>query len=160
YPAFGNAVQGNYIGTDKTGTAPLGTAIGIRLDGTNNNTIGGTTAGAGNTIAYNTNYGILVYSGTGNSFLGNSIFSNGGSGIFLNSANNANNNQAFPVLTGVSSSSSGTTITGTLQSVASTTFRVEFFTNTAADPSGFGQGRTFLGYINVTTDSTGNAPIS
>src|SRR5262249_57079383 len=105
YPAFGNAVQGNYIGTDKTGTAPLGTAVGIRLDGTNNNTIGGTTAGAGNTIAYNTNYGILVDSGTGNSFLGNSIFSNGGCGSFLNSANNANDNLAAPLLTPLSTSS-------------------------------------------------------
>jgi hypothetical protein len=105
-----------------------------------------------------------VDSSTGDSILGNSIFANGpsnsalfpnGAGIFLNSANNANNNQAAPVLTSVSTSSTGTTITGTLQSLASTTFRVELFASASADPSGFGQGQTFLGAVNVPTDSSG-----
>jgi hypothetical protein len=44
--------------------------------------------------------------------------------------------------------------------VASTTFRVEFFANSAADPSGFGQGRTFLGYANAMTDATGYASVT
>src|SRR5262249_46233670 len=92
----------------------------------------------------------------GNSVLGNSLFANT-AGIVLNSANNANDNQAFPVLTSVSSSGSGTTISGTLQSLASTTFRVEFFANQTPDPSGYGQGQTFLGYANVTTDGSGYA---
>src|SRR5262249_27042022 len=35
--------------------------------------------------------------------------------------------------------------------------RIEFFANTTADPSGYGQGRTYLGFINVTTDGPGNA---
>src|SRR5262249_51260131 len=155
-------LQGNLIGTDKTGTAALGNPVGIVLSGGNNNTIGGTTSGAGNTIAFNTGSttytggsGVNVDSATGTSILGNSIFANRSLGIFLNSANNANNNQANAVLTSVSSSSSGTTISGTLQSVASTTFRVEFFANAAADPSGFGQGRTYLGFSTVTTNCSG-----
>jgi hypothetical protein len=98
---------------------------------------------------------VSIDSSTGNSILGNSIHDNGGLGILLNSTNNANNNQAFPVLTSVANSGSGTTISGTLQSVASTTFRIEFFANAAADPSGFGQGQTFLGYKTVTTNSSG-----
>jgi hypothetical protein len=53
-----------------------------------------------------------------------------------------------------------TTISGTLQSVASTTFRVEFFANAVPNPSGYGEGKTYLGYVNVTTDATGYAPIS
>ncbi len=153
-----NLVQGNLIGTDKTGTVALGNlppSDGIGIQFANNNTIGGTAPGAGNTIAFNSGYGVHVDSGTGNSILGNSIFSNASLGIFLNSANNANNNQAFPVLTGVSSSGSGTTITGTLQSAANTTFRIEFFANPALDPSGYGQGQTYLGAATVNTDANG-----
>src|SRR5205085_3715314 len=52
-------------------------------DGASNNTIGGTPAGAGNTIAANGNdieyhsiAGVAVIAGTGNAILGNSIFSN------------------------------------------------------------------------------------
>jgi len=152
-----NLIQGNLIGTDKTGTVALGNAYnGIGIDG-DNNTIGGTTAGDGNTIAFNGSNGVDVDSGTGNSILGNSIFSNGSPGIFLNSTNDANDNQSAPVLTSMSSSSGGTIVTGTLQSVASTTFRVEFFANTMPDPSGFGQGQTYLGFATVTTNGSGNA---
>ena len=41
----------------------------------------------------------------------------------------------------------GQVITGTLNSTPNTTFVVEFFSNPAGtgDPSGFGEGRTFLG---------------
>jgi hypothetical protein len=155
----GNLIQGNLIGADKTGIAPLRSfrGEGIYIRGGDNNTIGGTTSGAGNTIAFNNQDGVLIDSGTGNSILSNSIFSNTPLGIFLNSANNANDNQAAPVLTAVSSSGSGTTITGTLQSVANTTYRIEFFANQTLDPSGYGQGQTFLGFATVTTDASGNA---
>ena len=37
------------------------------------------------------------------------------------------------------------------------TFRLEFFANPAPDPSGYGQGQTYLGFVNVTTDGSGNA---
>jgi len=49
-----------------------------------------------------------------------------------------------------------TTIGATLNSIPSTTFRVEFFASAAADPSGFGEGQTYLGFISVTTDTAGN----
>jgi hypothetical protein len=152
-----NLIQGNLIGTDKTGGAGLGNGYGIIMaDDPSNNTIGGTASGAGNTIAFNGHYGVDVDGGSGNSILGNSIFANGGLGIFLDSANNANDNQAAAVLTGVSTSSTGTTVSGTLQSVPSTMFRVEFFANATMDSSGDGQGQTFLGFANVTTDLSGN----
>jgi hypothetical protein len=165
-----NLIQGNFIGTDETGTVALGNDwSGIAIFGANNTTVGGSTPGAGNTIAFNAfvaGDGVQVDSGTGNSILSNSIFANGiaysslfpnGAGIFLNTANNANNNQAAPVLTGVSSSGSGTTFTGTLQSVANTTFRIEFFASAGMDPSGDGQGQTYLGFATVTTDASGIA---
>src|SRR5262249_22983994 len=44
-----------------------------------------------------------------------------------------------------------------LTSVANTSFRIEFFANASCEPSGFGQGQTYLGFVNVTTDVSGNA---
>jgi hypothetical protein len=44
-------------------------------------------------------------------------------------------------------------IVGTLNSYASSTFRVEFFQNPACDPSGYGQGTTFLTARPVTTNA-------
>jgi CSLREA domain-containing protein len=153
-----NRIQGNLIGTDKTGTVALGNGDGIAVQYGSNNTIGGTDAGDANTIAFNRSYGVLVESvggsSTGNSILTNSIHDNGDLGIFLY---NANNNQASPVLTSAGSSSSGTTISGTLQSVANTTFRIEFFANQQPNPSSYGEGQTFLGSTTVTTDGSGNA---
>jgi hypothetical protein len=71
-----------------------------------------------------------------------------------------NYEQNFPVLTSVTSSATDTSISGTLNGQASTTFRVEFFANPTADRTGYGQGQTCLGYTNVTTDGTGNATFS
>jgi hypothetical protein len=70
-----------------------------------------------------------------------------------------NDLQNFPVLASASSSATGTTITGTLSNtVPGDTFRLEFFSNTRPDPSGFFEGQTFLGSAQVTTDpTTGNA---
>ena len=34
-------------------------------------------------------------------------------------------------------------------------YRIEFFSNTVADPSGYGEGETYLGYVNITHDGNG-----
>ena len=168
----GNMVQGNFIGADVTGTAPLGNMDGVGIGfGASNNTIGGTASGAGNTIAFNSRDGVFVppSSGTGIAILSNSIFSNavlgidvGAFGVTPNDPGDAdtgaNNLQNFPVL--ASATSGRTTIKGTLNSTANTEFRLEFFANTACDPSGHGEGETFLGSTAVTTDGTGNGSFS
>ncbi|MFW5446606.1 MAG: DUF4347 domain-containing protein, partial [Methylophagaceae bacterium] len=58
----GNIIQGNYIGTDITGTVDLGNIRnGIRLtDNASNTTIGGSGAGEGNLISGNEDAGILL----------------------------------------------------------------------------------------------------
>jgi hypothetical protein len=130
----------------------------VRIDATAAmNAIGGTTAGSGNVISGNGGDGVIVSDiGTiGNSILGNSIHDNAGVGINL--VNGGNNSQAAPAITSASSSSSGTSISGTLASVANTTFRIEFFSNQAPNASGFGEGLTLLGFVTVTTDTSGNA---
>src|SRR5262249_30203383 len=68
-----NTVQGNLIGTDKTGTTALGNGnMGIDLNFANSDTIGGTTAGAGNIIADN-KYGIWGQTSSNNLIAGNYI---------------------------------------------------------------------------------------
>ncbi len=61
----GIVVEGNDIGTDVTGTQPLGNgANGIDMfANASDNTIGGTAAGAGNVIAANNGQGIEVFGG-------------------------------------------------------------------------------------------------
>ena len=74
--AANNVVQGNFIGTAASGTSGLGNGrTGIGVSGAPGNTIGGTTAGAGNLISANGVYGIyLLTSGaTGNLIQGNKI---------------------------------------------------------------------------------------
>ena len=53
--AIGNVIQGNFIGTDRTGARPLGNAVnGLLLEhGSWNNTIGGTTSNERNLICAN-----------------------------------------------------------------------------------------------------------
>ena len=174
-------VEGNFIGTnaagDNLGNILDGVAVTEDSDNgesSSDNTIGGTTAGAGNTIAFNQGNGVTVGSSAGdtatidNSILGNSIHDNaklgidlGDDGVTPNSNSDAtrsgpNNFINTPVFTLAQSDPSGTTISGTYLGAPNTLFRVEFFSNPAADPSGHGQGQTYLGYANVDTDANGN----
>jgi streptogramin lyase len=158
-----NVVEGNYIGTDATGTVALGNRVGVVIDVSINNVIGGTANGAGNTIANNIT-GVFVGDPSGpdsitngNAILGNSIYAN--SDVAIRHQNGVNSNFPFSnlVLTAASSSSNGTTVSGAVTSAAGIPFRVEFFANPALDPSGSGQGQTYLGFATMTTDSSGNA---
>lgn len=164
--ATGNMVAGNHIGTDVTDTLNLGNAIhGVFInDSASNNTVGETDGG--NFIRSNRNAGVFVDSGTGNRISRNSIAANGTLGIDLAPAgvtpndpgdadSGANNLQNFPVLTSAVSSGTTTTIEGTLNSAASTTFTIEFFGNSEC-----GQGATFIGSVNATTDGAGNVSFS
>ncbi|HEV3204021.1 MAG TPA: hypothetical protein VGY77_06550, partial [Gemmataceae bacterium] len=120
--------------------------------------IGGEEAGAGNTIAYSGSDGVLVDGGNGNSLRQNSIFASGNLGIEL--VNNGNHNQEFPVITSAVSADGMITIEGALVSAPMTTYTIEFFVNSVCNPSGFGEGETFLGSAMVTTDGAGNAGFS
>jgi hypothetical protein len=232
----GNLVQGNFIGTDVTGTAPLpnGTLLpwagfGLATEGLNN-TIGGAVAGAGNLISGNKGDGIIVEDAGGTLIAGNLIgtqkdgihpLGNTGTGIEVvfgfdggatitgNSiafnhtgiivgtdilvdkttaiailGNSSHDNQTLgidlardgvtpndpgdtdvgpnhlqntPVLKSAVATAGGVTVTGSLNSTPGHTFRVEFFADMVASPSGSGEARRFLGFVNVTTDGGGNA---
>jgi hypothetical protein len=73
-----NAIQGNYIGTDATGTLPRGnTGNGIFIQSAPTNLIGGVEAGAGNLISANgfanSQRGISLLGATGTRIFGNQI---------------------------------------------------------------------------------------
>src|SRR5207253_1039791 len=72
----------------------------------------------------------------------------------------ANHLQNFPVLTSATSAGGSTTITGVISTNAYSALVLDFFANAAADPSGFGQGQTYLGSTGVVTDVAGNAIFS
>ena len=219
----GNYVQGNLIGTDPTGIksfANLGNGVYLS-SGATNNSIGGTDPGegnliannafdgvhidpgappstgqsqgnntVGNTILSNSGAGVRVNSGIDNLISRNSIFKNGGLGIVLGTAGpnlntpcnatntGANDSQNAPVLTAgtggsafitatatdpnnntsqfsnaVAESLSGNVLSllGNFNSLPNTTYTIEFFSSPSPDPSGFGQGQTYLGSTTVTT---------
>src|SRR5262249_3349289 len=66
----------------------------------------------------------------------------------------------FPVLTQVTSSGNSRTVFGKLNSTPNTTFRIEFFANTTYDSSGYGPGQVYLGFVDTTTDASGDPPFS
>ena len=90
-----NLIVGNIIGANAARTVALpNMGDGVHLFGSAN-TVGGTTAGAGNTIAFNKGNGVVVDTGSGNGVLSNSIYNNTVGGIAL--VNGGNNNQPAPV---------------------------------------------------------------
>ncbi|MDY6794817.1 MAG: NosD domain-containing protein [Actinomycetota bacterium] len=177
----GVQVEGNYIGTDASGTAPLGNSgDGVHLMNGSNDTIVGGSAAAGNLIADNGKEGVSIKDSKDcevsynriedNVGIGvvvwdkysycdriseNSIYGNGGlaidllgDGVTPNDGNNDNHDKPnrgynFPVFSASQFTAVGgsATVTGTAPPNAI----VELYnTGPTPDPSGHGQGQTFL----------------
>ncbi|HKQ06162.1 MAG TPA: hypothetical protein VJ464_13585 [Blastocatellia bacterium] len=70
-----NQVQGNFIGTDRSGTLPLGNSNGVKIDVAFRNTVGGAVQGSGNLISGNRFPGVALSgsNGTENQIQGNLI---------------------------------------------------------------------------------------
>jgi hypothetical protein len=169
-----NVVEGNAIGTQADGVSPLGNALhGVWIgQGSNHNAVGGTANGAGNTIAFNGVCGIIVTdTAFQNPIRSNAIYANGALGIDLgwdgvtlndpgDTQGGPNGGLNFPVLTSATSSGGNTVLAGSYNSFANGTFTLQFFASPTGDPSGYGEGQTLLGSINVTTNASGNATFS
>lgn len=168
-------IIGNRIGVGADGVTPLGNGYsGMFLSG-NDNAIGGAGPGEANIIAHNgaTPYysGVRVgNTGLRNAIRGNRIFANSQLGIDLrwpdgvnindpdDPDTGGNNLQNHPVITFAQSYANGTTvIQGALDSNPNTTFTLDFYYSSAADPSGHGEGEYYLGAATTTTDAEGDA---
>jgi parallel beta-helix repeat protein len=181
-------VQGNFIGTDASGASPLpNRQDGVLISGeSRRHVIGGTSAGAGNRIAFNGGNGIAVARGSldgdrfpaDNTLRGNSIFSNGllgidlttsphhvffgtGDGVTFNDAGDAddgpNRLQNAPAVLSVESSGGTTSVRGRLDSAPSQSYVVDLYLSDSCDPSGYGEGQAHLGSTEATTDASGVA---
>src|SRR5215831_13008205 len=93
----GNQIQGNFIGTNASGTAAVPNHDGIRFN-VASNTIGGSSPAARNVISGNTANGVLLASGAAITVQGNYIGTNaagtggvpnGANGIFMDFSNNS-----------------------------------------------------------------------
>jgi len=166
----GITLRGNLIGTKRDGTSALPNGVGVLLQGAGS-TVGGSAAGQPNIIAFNTGDGVNVsYTSFSNRISQNSIYSNTALGITLTGtgvplANDAgdpdtnagNDGQNYPVITSSSVVAGTASVSGTINSNASVSLHLEFFANAACNPSGNGEGQTFIGATDVGTDASGNA---
>jgi uncharacterized repeat protein (TIGR01451 family) len=163
-------VLGNWIGVQSDGSTPLANSRGvILLAGALGNRIGGSGLDEGNLIAHNTQRGISAFGvmALDNSFLSNSIHTNGNIGIDLNNdgvtPNDAgdgdggpNDQLNFPVLTSVSEGGGSLTVNFDLDVEPAASYRVEFFKNpNGIDPSGNGEGELFADFVNVSHSGSG-----
>jgi hypothetical protein len=162
----------NLIGTDATGTQNLGNCgNGVLIgQGASDTMVGGGFPEGANVIAFNGGTGVVVGLtamdlAVGNAVRGNAIYSNAGLGIDLGNDGvtpnheggplpGPNHLQNYPIVT-VAEPGPVTHVSGTLDSFANGTFVLDFYANTDADPSGYGQGERYLGSAIVLTDANG-----
>ncbi len=153
-------VEGNLIGTDKTGEAPLpNQGSGVNVDPPFDVTSSVNAVINGNTIAFNGGPGVGTLPGTTIEF--NAIYGNGGPGIDLNddgvTPNTPNGEYNTPILT----SAADGIITGTLNGSPRRFYQVDFYANPASDASAARpQGRDYLTSTTIFTDAAGNGTFS
>jgi uncharacterized repeat protein (TIGR01451 family) len=162
-------VEGNYIGTDVSGALNLGNQSNGVCLASSSNTIGGTIGGAANTIEFNgvgkSGSGVqLVGNPNQNEILSNSIYQNAVLGINLGSGPTPNHNpgtpgpnnyQNYPTLLSADSDGTTTTVAGSLASLPSTKYLIQFFASPSTSLSGFGQGKTLIGSDTELTNALG-----
>jgi hypothetical protein len=177
-------VKGNFIGTDISGNTALPNSDGIVINAGSGNVIGGTEPGAPNIIAFSHGNGITIntqidpsFASAKNTIRANSIHSNGGLGIDLganaepeinlgadgvtlndlgDSDSGPNGLQNHPNVLSVTAGSPSV-IQGTLNSLANSSFTLDFYDSAACDDSGHGEGATYIGSTTVNTDNNGDA---
>jgi hypothetical protein len=170
-------VQGNYIGTDASGTAAMGNGDrGIHVGGPNQ-TIGGIGPGEANIIANTrkngaTGDGVYLPFSQGNVVRGNSIYGNEGLGIDVMPAGipegvtpndpgdvdtGGNGMQNFPLFTSITTGAT-TRVQGVLHTKSSMVYDLDFYANSCSNfPREFAEGHTWIGTTQVTTDGNGDA---
>jgi hypothetical protein len=153
-------IRGNLIGPRADGSPSFGSGTGVIVDGSET-AVGGLGPGEGNVIAFN-DAGVEVLSGS-TAILSNLSYGNlididlAGDGPTANDSHDQdtgpNNLQNFPIVVSVSRNATETTVTGGLNSIASTSFTLQFFANGPRSAP----GQKLLGTKTLTTNSVGDA---
>ena len=168
-------IEGNAIGVAADGS-PLGNGgAGVVTNGAA--TIGGTVAGAGNTIADNGGDGVNIVAGLSFSdgmgmtadvaVRGNSIHDNAGVGVDYEGYGVIPNFpfppagdypfvQDYPDLTSAAVSAGMATVSGTIDGTFGSLYAIDIYANDMPDAPGTAQGRDFLGSTTGITDSAGH----
>ena len=173
-----NIVQKNIIGSDPTNTKTSvgngGSGISV-TDQIGTNLVGGSNTNEGNTIVNNAGDGVTVTGSGGTnrvSILGNNIANNTGLGIDLGNeianggvtANDLNDSDTgandllnYPVSTEKAFATNGTRIVAYNVDidVPAGDYRMEVFSSTSKDASGYGEGQTYVGYKNISHTGAG-----
>ncbi|MGB5052107.1 MAG: FG-GAP-like repeat-containing protein, partial [Caldilineaceae bacterium] len=166
----GNNIYGNLIGVRSDGAAFIPNGVGIDAQGTiTGNNIGGLGVGESNVIAGNAGDGVTFIDGATIRIRGNSIYGNGElgidliggvaqpDGVTLNDAQDLdtgnNELQNYPVITFAQNGGTNP-ISATLNTTPNSAlgYTVDFYSNSTCDPSGYGEGQTYIG--TVVTDPT------
>ncbi len=175
-----NSIQGNRIGTDVTGTLPLPNAFfgidvqfGFQIPV--DNVIGGTTAAAGNVVAFNGTGGIAVTNAQGTTIRFNRIFRNAanlgfpGLGIDLDDDGvtpnddgdtdvGANGLQNFPLIHSVTTDATSTRVQGTFRGAPNTAVTLDFYWSECnLRPRDFLEGENHFHQFLLVTDAAGLA---
>lgn len=160
-----NRVFNSFIGTDPTGTIPIGNGIdGVLIESSSSNVV------TGDTIANNGADGVEVLGpAQANLIAPDSIFANKGLGISLGAHNdvplpntpnapsgNPNDDQPYPIIVLAEAIGGQTLVSGALSATASSEYSLYFYANDVADPSGNGQGQTLIGEEGFSIGSDGN----
>ena len=171
--ATGNVIQGNNVGYDASVSTPVpngyeaANRAGISISSAPQTLIGGTGAGEPNLIAGNSSHGVVIFDGTGNSIVSNVIHSNGGLGIDLqldgvttndggDGDSGGNDLLNFPVVTSATETAGTVSLDFDLD-VPAGDYRIEVFVNSAADPSGYGEGESLVHSYDVVAHPGGSA---
>jgi uncharacterized repeat protein (TIGR01451 family) len=152
YPdGFGapSSIEGNFIGTDRTGVKNLGNWAGGIVLGTTNVTV------THNTIAYNGTAAVNVPAGeTAILVVDNSIYDNAGGAPGI--VRQIGASPPIPILASITVAGPTATVPGTAQGAAGSTVRVDLYAN-APPPQGiFVQGQTLVQTIQVPIGPDGN----
>jgi len=179
--ATGNTIGGTLAGQGNTIAANKSNGVALFDPGTSNNAVLGNSIGtdvSGTVIAGNLGDGVLLSSSVSSDRVAdNTIANNAVDGVGLNSTNSGNTIQANSIYNNKGSGDQprirfkqraelprahwgpSATRTRAMSSApprqpAGSLVTIDFYANTAKDPSGYGQGQFYLGSTNVTAGSS------
>jgi uncharacterized repeat protein (TIGR01451 family) len=167
----GTIIHSNIIGLSADLSTPIANQLdGIHISDDSHDTVIGSAVQGGNTIAGNEGNGIGIEADAlaHNTWAANAIYDNallgidiGGDGVTPNDPDDPdqgpNGLQNFPLLASALNMAAGVEIAGALDTLPNTPFTIDFYSSPAADPSGFGEGQTYLGASSGTTNANGDA---